>query len=192
MNEPRRPSFVGKHRQHQTSRSGRFVPTGKSAYLYHFKSAGARAEAVKTCDLPLHNAVAVTVAMQQGKVSSALLVRVPIHQTNYSTDPVARTPRQARTISLVSGKKRTLTEFVAFIIDIAQIAKAGFRNPSNKSGHRRGPLTLVEKAAIAAGQMTPPESHEYSKRGLRKLEADAAMKAEIAKEREPGFRLPDK
>jgi hypothetical protein len=72
-----------------------------------------------------------------------------------------------------------------FVTEVAQRFPRGFRQPSARPD-RPDSTSLVEKAAIAAGTMEPAV-RERSKRGMKKLEADEAMKKAIAEERENGI-----
>lgn len=122
----------------------------------------------------------------EGKIP-ANLVRPVKHRsaTTVYQEKTPRTPSKPVSIPMLLGRPRTKSEFADLARDLAQVNPRGFRQPSAKE-HRRGSTSLVELAAIAAGEMEPHKP-TYSARGMKNLAAKEELKAAIRRERSEGI-----
>jgi hypothetical protein len=87
-------------------------------------------------------------------------------------------------MKLLIGRNRTPSEFAAFVHEVAQVARGGFRQPSDRDPSG----SLVAQASIAAGWTKVSDYlPEKTKRSRAKADARHRMKRQIAKERAIGI-----
>lgn len=164
----------------------RVVSDGKKARAWHFKNAAAKARARELYGSAIDDMALRILAIKSGKMDMSLFLPVDlVLATHARIEREAGSPRPPAP-SFPVGKNKSIDEFADLVVALAQLNKGkGFRQPSAKPNKWLS-TSLVEGVMRQCGRMGKPE-FERSKRGLKKQEADAEMKAAILKQRAEGI-----